>query len=763
MRRTNALNRYLETLARIYSGGEDITVEWSSENPHVAIDGSHIAITPNVRDWIGKDLSNGDELRVLVDTLHHEVREWEVGHYDGKAEFMEQYPQCPKTAGAVYNILRDIYIDFTRTNDWKGMKTTRAFVVDTIFSNHHRHPRVDNLDQREDALLEGLLQLSLGGFVKGASNLDADSDVTKFLAWVEPKTREIRALDKESDRVGLCHNVMEMLLTLIDPAAAEQAASDLEMPTGAQPDPSELDFDEDALADAEMDLDDVPGGDEDDDTVEGGETGSGADDEGDDTESDDDEEGTSEGGVSIGDDPDSDSFEDLEPPGESDDADSDDDAVSDADGETGVPGSGESTPEDESETSPDSTPSGAESVASAPDVDDAPEGDGGGSVVSDPRDDVAAAQPAEDADRDGDAEDAIVEAMDAVGDRDEPSSSGDVADSFPEEEVDEDAIDAIQERDGRSSGDWYGVSDVEYETPDPHFEEKYDELEQAKNRERTDIFERKRKRDDHAERFDADRESVEETLEDTGLAQEIEEAFRELKTRDEWVPSTSGQRANIPNIIRRFSGDYGEQNLYDHKRVAEVGDRAVSVALDLSSSMPEHTAKVALLALQRAVSIIGDQFTACGYKTFNNDGFSVVTTPLITAPDEEFDVEHLGAVFAGGSTPMASGMLEARELLVECSKREEVLIVITDGKPNVTLDGSGGRGSSVIGECREIVLDAERDGVTVIGLGFGAVDEGTMEAVFGEDGYVMGTVDNLADRLIDIYYSQMDVASGAMR
>jgi nitric oxide reductase activation protein len=197
--------------------------------------------------------------------------------------------------------------------------------------------------------------------------------------------------------------------------------------------------------------------------------------------------------------------------------------------------------------------------------------------------------------------------------------------------------------------------------------------------------------------------------------------------------------------------------LYERKQRAEIGDRAISVALDLSGSMSEIEAKMALAALEIAASIIGDQFTACGYKSFkpSDSNYNVITTPLITGPDEDFEKSHLNAVWSGGKTPMASGIVEASKLLQECTKSEDVLIVITDGKPNLTTNGHSGQ-KKATEEARQRVRELKRGGVKVIGLGIGSINEPIIDEIFEGD-FVTAKMDDFAEKLVEVYYNQMDV------
>lgn len=726
MRRTNALQNYLEFLTRVYDPeGIEHSVEWTKDSPHADIHGQYVAVNPNIRDWIGKSMSQENELRVLVDTVSHEVEHTVESKLDGKKEFMEQYPEAPQVAGAIYNIFEDVYIDFTRTNRWKGLRVSRAFFVSKVLSNHHRHPKLTNYESKTKAMMEGMLQVALSGTAKGITELD-DEETKKFLGWIRKKVKEVRTMDTVEQREELIREVTQTLFDLADIEEASEFANEMEIPTGETVENSDIDPNEESAYDPDAGNPITDDGSDESTTdsqenetaEEDSEVSQQEDEEAQSTESEESEKtgegtGSQEGEKQEGE------QETDEPLDENEPLDSDNSRESITnDGDmmqTALPGLGD-------EDAPE--PSDVRSDSSLDSVSESSEGEEGNPTdVPTPK-----------------------------SERDDAQQSGEVSSAYVGEEIEE-----MESLDDEGVASWFGVSsDSNIEEPSERFEEKVQELHNKTQRANTSLAEKKAKRDQHSDDFVSDHKSVLRTLKEKGLDDKIEEAFRELKNADKDIPVEHGEDIHLQNAIEYRAGDYSQTRVHKHNLPSEYGERAVAVALDLSGSMPEHTAKVALLGLQKACDEIGDQFTACGFKTFRNNGHKVVYTPLITGPREEFNPSHLSAVFSGGTTPMASGIQQANELLEESTRPEQVLIVITDGKPNVGLDG---RGSSpeINEECRELVDNAKRNGVKVIGMGFGSVDERTMKTVFGNDGYVMGELDNLADRLLEVYRQQMKV------
>ena len=238
---------------------------------------------------------------------------------------------------------------------------------------------------------------------------------------------------------------------------------------------------------------------------------------------------------------------------------------------------------------------------------------------------------------------------------------------------------------------------------------------------------------------------VREILRDEDTAQELIDAFRRLRTRDVKVPVTSGEEIHLKNAIQHLAGDYTVEQVYQRTRRIETGDRALAVSCDLSGSMRLMSALTALGACYICTREIGDDFAAVGFHGGNN-------TPLIKAFDETWDWELVDGVTAGGSTPMPAGIDTALNLFDGVRGKERVLIVITDGMANTSLDGG-----DPAEESASLVTTAQQEGVKVIGLGVGGVNEEYMRRIFGSDGYVLADSHKLAEALIEIYYRQMDL------
>lgn len=739
MKQTKALRRMLEDMAAVYNDGEGVPVAFTTGTPHASetgggrrrdrcdcdVAGKHVAVATNVRQAYGKSLTGADELRVVVDTLNHEMEHIRSSPLTAKKEFSEQYPRCPEFAGLVLNILEDQFIDWQRLKRFRGLRAAHSFKVDAIMSNGSRRPPLFNLDQGAQ-VTEGFLQMAFSGYVKGFSK--APREVQEAIVRCRPLVDAVRNEYDPDRREQIAHTCMDILLEAVpDPQEAEDytdANSD-GMPTDEPAD----------LTDEEIQdlLDNL--------------------------EPEDLERGQQEGGQTVEIDPEQfDVPEWLE------------DEMEQAEGGSGgqqaeQEGAGEGaggSPED-GQAGEDAQQGGDEGGR---------EGEQGGEGEA--GDETEGSTP-EDGEGDGTPGSAggVDEGSATAGGDGEPNERSTAAGHDPVEQGIQEMERA--ERD-RRAGDHWAAGNVDYSQADEDFRRRYDTIRREVKQEGTEMGQQKRRRQeriDSADRYASDRsDRVREVLREEGLAEQIVAAFKMFKTQDRWLPSQRGERLNTRNAVRRLAGDYTEDRVYDHKLKAEVGDRVVGVAMDLSSSMSSYDGllrpKMALGALYLATRTIGDDLLAAGYKTYRpglgHDNHPTVgkcdpVLDLITAPGEGFEWDHLDAAQPGRLTPTADGIMYTLKLLKTSHRREKVLVCITDGKANIPLGGSSSTNSDRGRlDAKKAVNTARQQGVKVIGMAVGGVGAEYMDDVFnGRDNWVHTSSDTLADDLVELYRSQMRV------
>jgi hypothetical protein len=284
MQVTRGLKRVLSTLADHYlqdgneAGVDGIQVRFTDETPHADTNGQYVAVNPDVRDTYGRSVGDVTELRIIVDTLAHEVEHVNQSDLASKEEVAKANPDMPQTAGMVANILEDAYIDEQRMQRNPGQRVSHNVKIDALMDNHHRRPRVDTLVEKEGlprALVETALQVTAAGYAKGVEDLSNDHPLVEFAARWTHVAQEAREAHDVDDRLDVIQGGIDLLRHYapdnttgrdMDEAAEEQGGGNL-FDDDEAPDPSDMDLDpEDLERDTDVsekpDADDTPGTDD---------------------------------------------------------------------------------------------------------------------------------------------------------------------------------------------------------------------------------------------------------------------------------------------------------------------------------------------------------------------------------------------------------------------------------------------------------------------------------------------------------------------
>lgn len=785
MKQTKALRRMLEDMTAVYNDGEKTEVAFTTGTPHAGetardcgcdAGGEHVAVCPNVRETYGKSMDGANELRVLADTLNHEMAHVRRSPLTAKREFSARYPQCSDFAGLVLNVLEDQYIDWQRLKRFRGLRGAHSFKVDAIMANGNRRPPLYNLEQSEQ-VAEGFLQMAFSGYVKGFK--DAEREVQEAIVKCRPLVDLVRNEHDPLEREGIAHTCMSILLEAVpDPEEADEYTDENaeDMPTDepADVDPEDVqqmldDLEPEDLEQQEAEgapevainpeeydvpewledeMEQADGSEQEVSSQPEQEDDPWADEDAQGGEQEQDEQGEEqEGGQGDEGEQQEQDGEDTE--GEQGEGDG---PEQDEDGEDGQEG-GDTSSEGEQQ---DSQEGGDETEGST-----GQQGDEGEQQPSSPDMNTSGGQP--------DQPDSTVG---GEGERDEGSEASGV------DPIEEGIKEMEQRERQREAGEHWDAGDQDYETPDEDFQRRYRTIEQEVKQEQTELGQQKRRRsqriEEQQERTGYERrkdgaERIRELLKQDGTAEDIVAAFKKFKTDDRWLPDTRGERLNTRNAVRRLAGDYSEDRVYDRKLKAEVGDRCVGVAMDLSGSMKGvnnlRQVKMALGALYLATKTIGDDLLATGYKTYENHpqkGDYEPVLDLITGPQEGFDWEHLDAAKAGMYTPTADGVMYTLDLLQKSHRREKVMVVVTDGKANIPLGGGTSTNSTKGREdAKRAVNTARQAGVKVLGMAVGRVGDEYMDDVFGTDQWLHTDSSSLTEDLVELYRGQMRVDPGA--
>ena len=339
-------------------------------------------------------------------------------------------------------------------------------------------------------------------------------------------------------------------------------------------------------------------------------------------------------------------------------------------------------------------------------------------------------------------------------------------------DVDEQITQMDELDDERDPTDWWDVTgDDDHTEVDDEFVRRFERIQQQIEHDRSEVGDAISHRGDilagntegdYFVRYTTDQLRQEQRW--RHLRDDVQDAFRKLKSRDARTPSRKGDDLNMRAINQRAAGDKSQTRLFTRKQQIAKGDRAVGVATDFSGSMYEDDVKMALAAVAEATEIIGDDFVANVWAKRDTEPFGIrrgrTSIGIACGPNEDFEWDNLNAFNVGGGTPTADGIDQLTDMLDGMTAREKVAIVVTDGKPNVEY-GGGSRVERLTGDATKdaarVTREARQEGMKVIGLGVGGVNESQMAEIFGQTGYVMGSMDDLAEKLVEVYRRQLRV------
>lgn len=245
---------------------------------------------------------------------------------------------------------------------------------------------------------------------------------------------------------------------------------------------------------------------------------------------------------------------------------------------------------------------------------------------------------------------------------------------------------------------------------------------------------------------DAPHGEIRAHVRDRGLADDMREALQDLATEEHESTAAEGQVLDMRNVVRRLAGDTTVDEYYRRPTTYPSDDLAVGVSIDMSGSMAAHEleAKAAVGTFLFAVDQLGGTVVANAWQ--HNRG--AIKVRMLTGPSERFQWRHLDGVEPGGGDPIARGMRYCSDLLGRTTASEQLLFVITDGKPTVE-SLTDEDYSSPLDEADHVAAELRRRGITVIGVGFGNVREDNLAAMFGDDWSVHVPLEDLAETLAD--------------
>ncbi|MBQ0600807.1 VWA domain-containing protein [Klebsiella oxytoca] len=185
----------------------------------------------------------------------------------------------------------------------------------------------------------------------------------------------------------------------------------------------------------------------------------------------------------------------------------------------------------------------------------------------------------------------------------------------------------------------------------------------------------------------------------------------------------------------------GNSKVFKHKSKTVSLNSAFTILLDSSGSMDGSIveAEAAVVSLLHALdNLTGVTTSAYHFPHSNGKSVGKLKDRKQTLR-QAIAANHFG-IGAKGSTPLSGALWPAIIDLAVEKADQRILIVCTDGDPD------HGTEQDVI----KMINDAKADGMVVIGIGFGSVNQSMMTRIFGNTGVAIGSLSNLRSKLFDV-------------
>lgn len=115
---------------------DDLEIQWGFQDS-ISHDGKTITINPQ-RVWnavMSQGYNEEDAVRVILNLLSHEIEHIRETPLESKRDFMEDFPETPRLAGSIINIVEDVYVDHNRLQRFDGLKRAENILNDASFNN----------------------------------------------------------------------------------------------------------------------------------------------------------------------------------------------------------------------------------------------------------------------------------------------------------------------------------------------------------------------------------------------------------------------------------------------------------------------------------------------------------------------------------------------------------------------------------------------------------------------------------------------------
>ncbi len=246
-------------------------------------------------------------------------------------------------------------------------------------------------------------------------------------------------------------------------------------------------------------------------------------------------------------------------------------------------------------------------------------------------------------------------------------------------------------------------------------------------------------------------ESLEENAAMKSLMRRVRRQFEVLRPKHEMLRAQlDGVDLDLDAVVRSRSdlaaGGEGSDRIHLMSR-PQAHDLAVTLLVDVSLSTDAwfddrrvlDVEKEALLVLANGLAACGDNHSILTFTSRRRSWVRVETVKDFGEKMGPAVERRIGALKPGYYTRIGAAIRHASARLADQPNRRQLLLVLTDGKPN---DVDHYEGRFALEDSRRAVMEARRKGIRVFGVTVDRDAKSYVPAIFGQHGYAI--VSNIA-------------------
>jgi len=153
------------------------------------------------------ELTELEAKRLVLTTLSHEVEHYNSSELDSKRKIVENWPQCPKLAGDIMNIVEDCYIDNKRLKKFEGLQKPERIKKEDFYSRTQFNG---------DISAENMVLATAYVFLCDRRPETDSEFYNKYCEEIEVLKRQAIKADKQEERVNIAEKVISTILDNVE-------------------------------------------------------------------------------------------------------------------------------------------------------------------------------------------------------------------------------------------------------------------------------------------------------------------------------------------------------------------------------------------------------------------------------------------------------------------------------------------------------------------------------------------------------------------